>query len=186
MVEAYSCYNWWTICCTQITLSCRQVPVPVLISKWSQINNSIMKPLPLCVTSSCDHSTLHALFSSSPSMLGSLIYNLKVNDLIFSIKHNCHLYLLLEQAQLQLTQTHYQSLFISINRSAKARFGQVGDQISQAGNQVGQGPPGPGAWQYLSLIWSKKWQGQSQLPFISAARASSIATDPNSLLEPIY
>ena len=145
-----------------------------------------MKPLPLCVTSSCDHSTLHALFSSSPSMLGSLIYNLKVNDLIFSIKHNCHLYLLLEQAQLQLTQTHYRSLFISINRSAKARFGQVGDQISQAGNQVGQGPPGPGAWQYLSLIWSKKWQGQSQLPFISAARASSIATDPNSLSEPIW
>ena len=61
-----------------------------------------MKLLALCMTSSCDHSTLHALFSSSPSMLGSLIYNLKVNDLIFSIKHNCHLYLLLEQAQLQL------------------------------------------------------------------------------------
>ena len=70
--------------------------------------------VPLCVTSSCDHSTLHALFSSSPSMLGSLIYNLKVNDLIFSIKHNCHLYLLLEQAQLQLIQTLHQSLFVSI------------------------------------------------------------------------
>ena len=27
----------------------------------------------------------------------------------------CHLYLLLEQAQLQLTQTHYRSLFVSIN-----------------------------------------------------------------------